>query len=85
MHPRPQNSRTVAVAFTKNAWLQDIDGALTLLVLIQYVQIRGTPGVGCAKPFVAGYHCMTLVLVRQLFSKVDLWGHVLLPVPAAGS
>jgi hypothetical protein len=40
MHPRPQNSRTVAVAFTKNAWLQDIDGALTLLVLIQYVQIR---------------------------------------------
>jgi hypothetical protein len=39
-HPRRRNSRTVAAALDQNTWLSDIIGALTLPVLLQYVEIR---------------------------------------------
>jgi hypothetical protein len=39
VHPRCQNSRTVATTLDQNAWLCDIVSALTLHVLLQYVRI----------------------------------------------
>jgi hypothetical protein len=40
MLTRCRNRRTVCLALSGNAWLQDITGPLTLLVLLQSVQVR---------------------------------------------
>jgi hypothetical protein len=40
VHLRHQKSKMVATALDQNAWLRDIVGALTLPVLLQYVDIK---------------------------------------------
>jgi hypothetical protein len=40
VHPRRWNNRTVEAALDQNAWLRDIVGALTLPMLVHYVQVK---------------------------------------------
>jgi hypothetical protein len=39
-HPRCRNRRTVAAVLDQNAWMRDIVGALTVPVLLQYMEVR---------------------------------------------